>query len=91
MSQSTRTPISLAGSVPSAAESEQGKGATWYLQELGHGQFQRTVDAPLRGGRHPGSGRVRQWVGADHPSQGCRASHRRLPFPALKQPMSLFL
>lgn len=39
--------LSLAGSVPSAADSEQGKGATWYLQELGHGQFQRTVTLPF--------------------------------------------
>lgn len=39
--------LSLAGNVPSAAESDQGKGATWYLQELGHGQFQRTVTLPF--------------------------------------------
>lgn len=39
--------LSLAGSVPTAADSEQGKGATWYLQELGHGQFQRTVTLPF--------------------------------------------
>lgn len=39
--------LSLAGHVPTAADSEQGKGATWYLQELGHGQFQRTVTLPF--------------------------------------------
>jgi HSP20 family protein len=39
--------LSLSGRVPSAAESEQGKGATWYLQELGQGLFQRTVTLPF--------------------------------------------
>ncbi len=39
--------VTLSGAVPSAAESEQGKGATWYLRELWHGQFQRTVTLPF--------------------------------------------
>ena len=39
--------VTLSGTVPTAAESEQGKGATWYLQELGHGQFQRIVTLPF--------------------------------------------
>ena len=39
--------VTLSGTVPTAAESEQGKGATWYLRELWHGQFQRTVMLPF--------------------------------------------
>jgi HSP20 family protein len=39
--------VSLSGSLPSAAESEQGKGATWYLHELWHGQFRRSVTLPF--------------------------------------------
>jgi HSP20 family protein len=39
--------ITLAGTVPNVAESEQGKGATWYLHELWHGQFRRTVTLPF--------------------------------------------
>jgi HSP20 family protein len=39
--------VTLAGSIPSAAESEQGKGATWYLHELWHGQFRRSVTLPF--------------------------------------------
>jgi HSP20 family protein len=39
--------VTLAGSVQSAAESEQGKGATWYLHELWHGQFRRSVTLPF--------------------------------------------
>ena len=39
--------LSMSGHVPTAADSEQGKGATWYLQELGHGQFQRTITLPF--------------------------------------------
>lgn len=39
--------VTLAGSVPTAAESEQGKGATWYLHELWHGQFRRSVTLPF--------------------------------------------
>ena len=39
--------LTLSGSVPSAADSEQGKNATWYLRELWYGQFQRTVTLPF--------------------------------------------
>ena len=39
--------LTLAGSVPTAADSEQGQQATWYLRELWHGQFQRTVTLPF--------------------------------------------
>ena len=39
--------VTLSGTVPTAAESEQGKGATWYLQELWHGQFRRSVTLPF--------------------------------------------
>jgi HSP20 family protein len=39
--------VTLAGQVPTAAESEQGKGATWYLHELWHGRFQRSVTLPF--------------------------------------------
>jgi HSP20 family protein len=39
--------LMLSGSVPTAAESEQGKAATWYLQELWHCTFQRTVTLPF--------------------------------------------
>ena len=38
--------VTLAGSVPSAAESEQGKQATWYARELWHGQFRRSLTLP---------------------------------------------
>jgi HSP20 family protein len=39
--------LTLSGSMPSAAESEQGQNATWYLRELWSGQFQRTVTLPF--------------------------------------------
>ena len=39
--------VTLSGAVPTAAESEQGKGATWYLHELWHGQFRRSVTLPF--------------------------------------------
>jgi HSP20 family protein len=39
--------VTLTGTVPTAAESEQGKGATWYLHELWHGQFRRSVTLPF--------------------------------------------
>ena len=39
--------VTLSGTVPTAAESEQGKGATWYLHELWHGQFRRSVTVPF--------------------------------------------
>ena len=43
----TQNTLTLSGSVPSAAESEQGKNATWFLRELWAGQFQRTVTLPF--------------------------------------------
>ena len=39
--------LTLSGSVAGAAESEQGKNATWFLRELWSGQFQRTVTLPF--------------------------------------------
>lgn len=39
--------ITLAGSLPTAADSEQGQHATWYLRELWSGQFQRSVTLPF--------------------------------------------
>lgn len=38
--------LTLSGPVPSAAESEQGKEATWYMRELWHGQFRRSITLP---------------------------------------------
>lgn len=38
--------ITIAGSIPTAADSEQGQHATWYIHELWSGRFQRTVDLP---------------------------------------------
>ena len=43
----TQNTLTLSGSMPSAAESEQGQNATWYLRELWSGQFQRTVTLPF--------------------------------------------
>jgi HSP20 family protein len=43
----TQNTLTLSGSVPSAAESEQGQHATWYMRELWSGQFQRTVTLPF--------------------------------------------
>ncbi len=43
----TQNTLTLSGSVPSVAESEQGQNATWYLRELWSGQFQRTVTLPF--------------------------------------------
>ena len=43
----TDNTLTLSGSVPSAAESEQGQQATWYLRELWSGQFRRTVTLPF--------------------------------------------
>jgi HSP20 family protein len=39
--------VSLSGTVPNVAASEEGKAATWYLHELSHGTFQRTVTLPI--------------------------------------------
>jgi HSP20 family protein len=43
----TDNTLTLSGSLPSAAQSEQGQNATWYLRELWSGQFQRTVNLPF--------------------------------------------
>ena len=43
----TDSTLTLSGTVPSAADSEQGQNATWYLHELWSGQFQRTVTLPF--------------------------------------------
>ncbi len=43
----TQNTLTLSGSVPNVAESEQGQNATWYLRELWSGQIQRTVTLPF--------------------------------------------
>jgi HSP20 family protein len=43
----TQNTLTLSGSVPNVAESDQGKNATWYAHELWSGQFQRTVTLPF--------------------------------------------
>ena len=43
----TQNTITLSGSIPSAADSEQGKHATWYLHELWNGEFRRSVTLPF--------------------------------------------
>ena len=43
----TQNTLTLSGSVPNVAESEQGQQVTWYLRELWSGQFQRTVTLPF--------------------------------------------
>jgi HSP20 family protein len=43
----TQNTLTLSGSVPNVAESEQGQHATWCLRELWSGQFQRTVTLPF--------------------------------------------
>lgn len=39
--------IVLSGTVGNVAESTQAKGATWYLKELWHGRFERTITPPF--------------------------------------------
>lgn len=39
--------ITLSGTVPPAVEGEQAREMTWYLRELWHGQFQRSVTLPF--------------------------------------------
>jgi len=39
--------VTLSGTIPTATESEQGKDATWYLHELWHGQFRRSITLPF--------------------------------------------
>ncbi len=43
----TQNTLTLSGSVPNVAESDQGKNATWYAHELWSGQFQRTLTLPF--------------------------------------------
>jgi HSP20 family protein len=43
----TQNTLTLSGSVPNVAESDQGKNATWYAHELWSGQFQHTVTLPF--------------------------------------------
>lgn len=39
--------VTIAGELPNVAASEEGKEATWYLHELQHGSFQRSVSLPF--------------------------------------------
>ena len=39
--------VTLSGQVPNVAESEGGKGATWYVHELPHGTFRRSLTLPF--------------------------------------------
>jgi HSP20 family protein len=39
--------VTLSGSVPNVASSVEAKDATWYLHELPHGAFQRSITLPI--------------------------------------------
>jgi HSP20 family protein len=39
--------VTLTGKVANVADATEAKGATWYLHELWHGRFQRTVTLPV--------------------------------------------
>jgi HSP20 family protein len=39
--------VTLSGATPNVASSEEAKDATWYLHELQHGAFQRSVTLPI--------------------------------------------
>jgi HSP20 family protein len=39
--------VTLSGKMPNVASSEEAKEATWYLHELQHGAFQRSVTLPI--------------------------------------------
>jgi HSP20 family protein len=39
--------ITLTGKTPNVASSEEAKDATWYLHELQHGAFQRSITLPI--------------------------------------------
>jgi HSP20 family protein len=39
--------ITLSGKTPNVAQSEEAKNATWYLHELPHGSFTRSVSLPI--------------------------------------------
>jgi HSP20 family protein len=39
--------VTLSGQVPNVAESEETKGANWYVHELPHGSFRRSLTLPM--------------------------------------------
>lgn len=39
--------VTLSGKLPNVAASEEGKQATWYLHELSHGAFSRSITLPI--------------------------------------------
>jgi HSP20 family protein len=39
--------ITLSGKIPNVASSSEGKEAIWYLHELAHGEFRRSVTLPI--------------------------------------------
>ena len=39
--------VTLSGTVPNVARSTEAEGATWYINEIGHGQFRRTITLPM--------------------------------------------
>ncbi len=39
--------VVLSGTIGNVAETEEAKGATWYLRELWHGRFQRAITPPF--------------------------------------------
>lgn len=39
--------VTIGGQLPNVAASEAGTGGTWYLHELGHGAFRRSVSLPI--------------------------------------------
>lgn len=39
--------VTLSGQVPNVAESEETTGATWYVHELSHGTFRRSLTLPM--------------------------------------------
>ncbi|HEV2065453.1 MAG TPA: Hsp20/alpha crystallin family protein [Thermomicrobiales bacterium] len=39
--------VTLSGQVPNVAESEETKGANWYVHELAHGTFRRSLTLPM--------------------------------------------
>ena len=45
--QTAEGTITLTGKTPNVAQSEEAKNATWYLHELPHGGFSRTVTLPI--------------------------------------------
>jgi HSP20 family protein len=39
--------VTIKGQVPDVADSEEARNATWYVHELPHGEFQRTLSVPF--------------------------------------------